>query len=85
MEAVYAIAQKDDTVRAAAIGEFPDMQCRFVTIHPFSENRVQFHKELDHLGSLFLDVCPPHMNMLVMELESEGDEDGLNGGAKENQ
>jgi hypothetical protein len=65
------LADEDDSIEAILVGEFPDMQCRFVTVH--ANRTFKYHKDLDYLGSLVLDICPPQMNMMVMELNNGED------------
>lgn len=70
-EAVSTLIEKDKTIKVVLIGEFSDNRYRVVTVHPFSEHQHVHHPELDHYASLVMDLMPPDMNMLIMEVRGE--------------
>jgi len=70
-EVVNELSANDETIKVVLIGEFPDCQHRFVTVHPFCERTHIHHPEYDHFASLVLDLAPEGMNMYAL---------GVNGG-----
>lgn len=66
-ETVKTLTDKDASIKAVLIGEFPDSHCRFVTVHPFSENQHVHHPEYDHYASLVMDFAPEGMSMFIVE------------------
>ena len=71
-EVISKMANEDQSIKVVLIGEFPDMQHRFVTVHPFSETTHIHHPEHDHFASLVLDLAPQGMNMFVVGVNGNG-------------
>lgn len=71
-EVIKDLADKDKTIKAVLIGEFPDSQHRFVTVHPFNETTHIHHPEHDHFASLVLDLAPEGMNMFIVGVNAHG-------------
>ena len=68
---IKSLTEQDTTIRAILIGEFPDGQYRFITVHPFASPTHVHHPELDQYASLVLDLIPNGMNMFIIEVEHD--------------
>jgi hypothetical protein len=70
-ETIESMTDKDKSIKAVLIGEFPDGKSRFITVHPFSNATHIHHPEYDHFGSLVTDMIPPGMNMVIIEVNHD--------------
>lgn len=58
----------DSTIKAAYIGMFPDRKLKFMTCHPFLEERFIRRKEYDIYASLLMDIMPFGTDFMIIEV-----------------
>lgn len=70
-ETIIKLSKEDSSIKVVLLGEFPDNNFKFVTVHPFSDKTHIHRKEYDHYASLVQDILPQMANMVVFEVGNE--------------